>query len=308
LNPKRILVADDDPVVRLSLQTMLEKLGYEVLLAADGDQTQNVLMGDDTPPMAIVDWMMPGRDGIDVCRAIRNSGRTPYTYIIMLTGRRDKEDCIAGLEAGADDYIRKPFDFDELQARVQAAERIVTLQQELRSKANQDDLTGLLNRGAILAALERLAAHAEREGRPLSVIVADLDRFKQVNDSYGHPVGDTVLKSASQRFALAVRAYDVVGRYGGEEFLILLPGCPLDKGLEVAERVRSAIADQPMTTAAGALQVTLSLGVAEAGAEEFKTDAVIEAADKALYLAKRRGGNCVEGAVTGDASPRSSAG
>src|SRR5919106_835983 len=181
----RVLVVDDDAITRLTLGTLLTKRGYEVLTATNGDDAYSLLQRDDAPKLAIVDWMMPGLNGIELCRKLRESGRA-QTYIVMLSGRREKEDFIAGLDAGADEYVRKPFDIDELHARMRSAQRIIAIQEELRSKAYEDDLTGLFNRAGILEILRRELAHAARDGKPLSVLLADLDKFKNVNDTYGH--------------------------------------------------------------------------------------------------------------------------
>ena len=292
----RILVADDDPITRISLQSLLTKRGYEVTTASDGDEAHTILLRDDAPPLAIVDWMMPGRDGVEVCKDLRKAGKRSYTFVVMLSGRREKEDFIAGLEAGADDYVRKPFDIDELHARIRAAERILKLQEELRTKANEDELTGVLNRGAIVDILQRVLAHAARANEAVSVILVDLDNFKQINDMHGHPVGDAVLREVSTRLGWSLRAYDALGRYGGEEFLIVLPGCSTGNALEVAERVRGSVANEAVTTNAGELPVTISLGVAGTDSPPVEMDALILGADKALYRAKQGVRNRVESA------------
>jgi diguanylate cyclase (GGDEF)-like protein len=291
----KILVADDDAITRLTLKMLLSKRGYDVITACDGDEAYKLLQQDDAPRLAILDWMMPGLDGVELCRKLRESGVAPYTYIVMLSGKCEKEDFIAGLEAGANDYVKKPYDIDELDARMQAAQRIVTLQDDLRSKANDDELTGVSSRGAIIEVLRRGLAHALRDGKPLSVIFVDLDNFKRVNDTHGHPVGDAVLREVSRLLGAQLRAYDAVGRYGGEEFLIVLPGCASANALEVAERVRRAVAEKPVNTTAGQVAMTISLGVATTGGQSVGPDELIQAADKALYWAKRAGRNRVQG-------------
>jgi len=291
----RILVADDDAITRLTLKILLSKRGYDVVTACDGDEAYKLLQQGDAPRLAIVDWMMPGLDGVELCRKLREAGSAPYTYIVMLSGKCEKNDFIAGLQAGANDYVKKPYDIDELDARMQAAQRIVTLQDDLRSKANEDELTGVLSRGAIIEILRRELAHTLRDGKPLSVIFVDLDNFKQVNDTHGHPVGDVVLRGVSRSLGAQLRAYDAVGRYGGEEFLVVLPGCGSANALHVAERMRRAVADQPVNTAAGLVPMTVSLGVATTDGASLGADDLIAAADKALYWAKRAGRNRVEG-------------
>ncbi len=291
----RILIAEDDDVARIKLEFMLGKWGYEVVIARDGFEALHLLEREDAPLLAILDWVMPELDGIEVCRKLRQSGRAPYIYLIILTGKGAEHDVLAAMEAGADDYLRKPFDLEELRARVRAGERIVTLQEALRAQASRDALTGLLNRGAIMELLQRELARAWRATSPVSVILADLDHFKNVNDTYGHPVGDAVLRDTAKRLRVPLRLYDSLGRYGGEEFLIVLPGCASTSAVAVAERVRIAIAEISIELPEGRIAVTASFGTASAGdAQGFESDGLIQAADEALYRAKRGGRNRVE--------------
>jgi diguanylate cyclase (GGDEF)-like protein len=251
--------------------------------------------------MAILDWMMPGMDGIEICRRIRTLQPDPYRYVLLLTAKDDKHDVVQGLEAGADDYLTKPFDVDELHARVRAGKRILELQNELiqareslRFEALHDHLTGVWNRGAVLNLLQREVQRRQRSGEALGVIMADVDHFKKINDSYGHLVGDAVLAEVARRLTASVRGYDSVGRYGGEEFLIIVPGCD-PKGLVVsAERLRGVIADSPIDTTSGPIPVTLSVGLVSVDAdntESVEHIALVQAADSALYRAKAAGRN-----------------
>jgi two-component system cell cycle response regulator len=290
----KVLVADDDSVTRSVLKGLLSKRGYEVIVAQDGLTAYEILQSPDAPTLAIVDWMMPGLDGIELCRKLRQSPRHAFIYIVMLSGRRDKQDFIAGLEAGADDYVGKPFDIDELHARMRAGQRVLACYEHLRSQANEDDLTGLFNRGAITEVLRRELEHASRDGTPTSLILADVDHFKQVNDVYGHGTGDAVLRELARILQASIRTYDVAGRFGGEEFLIVVPGCELSRAVQVAERLRRAVERQPIGTAEGALPITISFGVACSDGLEIEQAALIEAADMALYRAKRGGRNRVE--------------
>ncbi len=294
----KILVADDEGATRLKLEALLVKLGYEVIVAHDGIEAWDVLQREDSPTLAIIDWIMPGLDGVEICRRVRESGKRPYTYLIMLTVKDEKQDLVLGMEAGADDYLSKPFDLDELRVRLHAGERVLALQDELRVQATHDDLTGVLNRGTILEILQRELAHVTRKGESAGIVLADLDNFKRINDTYGHPIGDEVLREASRRLGARMRSYDAIGRYGGEEFLIVLPGCGKGCVAEVAERMRALIADQPIVTHAGNIDITVSLGVAvvEKG-HTLKLDSVIVVADEALYRAKRGGRNRVEGPI-----------
>jgi len=226
---------------------------------------------------------------------------------LLLTAKDNKQDVIAGLEAGADDYLTKPFDVDELHARVRAGKRILDLQaalirahDELQFSAAHDPLTGLWNRGLILELLKKEVQRRQRTGDPLGVIMADIDYFKKINDTYGHPIGDTVLQEVTRRLAAGVRTYDAVGRYGGEEFLVVLPGCRAADLAVSAERLRHSIADFPVETSAGQLSVTVSLGLSSVEQGENKSldwDTLLRTADQALYVAKARGRNRAEAAA-----------
>ncbi len=301
----RILIAEDDLVSRRLLQSTLQKWGYQVVVANDGAQAWAILQTEDSPKLAILDWMMPGLDGPEVCRRLRNVTGGAYVYVILLTARTEKDDLITGMDAGADDYVTKPFYHHELKVRLRAGQRIIELHAQLLAtqaaiseQARRDALTGLLNRGAIFDALKSEVSRATRERHSLSVVMADLDRFKQVNDTYGHMAGDMVLREAALRMASSVRPYDSVGRYGGEEFLLVLPGCDHASGISFAERIRLGIASQPFPPMGEDLPVTCSFGVASVGPEigYFETDMLVKAADEALYRAKRDGRNRVESA------------
>jgi two-component system cell cycle response regulator len=293
----RILIADDDPVTRLALETLLTRRGWELVTAIDGGEAYDILCRADAPKLAIVDWMMPFMSGPQLCRKLRESVQGKQTHIIMLTGKRGKEDVVTGLGAGADDYVRKPFEIDELHARLCAAQRIIELQEQLRSAANLDHLTGILNRRAVLDSLRSVLANAADEGTPVSIALIDVDRFKDINDAYGHLVGDAALRSIARLLNDHIRSYDVVGRYGGEEFLVVLPGCGLGDAFEVAERVRAYVARQSISTSAGALSLTISIGIASGAGDVVGVEGLIFAADKALYTAKNGGRNRVLGAL-----------
>ncbi|TAJ25950.1 MAG: GGDEF domain-containing response regulator, partial [Nitrospirae bacterium] len=263
----------------------------------------------DRPQLAILDWMMPKLDGIQLCQAIRKRPTQPYTYLLLLTSKTSKSDIVKGLTAGADDYLTKPIDLDELRARIQAGQRILNLQTELvaareafQIQATHDSLTGLWNRTAIVAALEREIARAGREQTTFAVILADLDHFKDINDSYGHTAGDLVLVEAARRLRSVLRPYDAIGRYGGEEFLIVLPGCDGPDVMNTAERLRTRLDQPPIEITDGhAIPISISLGVTLGGADGPETAALfIKSADAALYRAKGRGRNCIEMAQPAD--------
>lgn len=310
----RILIAEDEPNLRQLLEVCVASWGYEVVVARNGTEAWRILQGDEPPRLVILDWVMPEMTGLEVCRNIRAAGQEPYTYVIMLTSQQREQDLIAGMEAGADDYITKPFKHNELKVRLRAGRRIVELQNELlaakealRTRATHDPLTGLWNHGEILHFLDQELAKAAREKQPVSVIMADLDHFKQINDSYGHLAGDAVLCTTAQRMLSLVRTYDFVGRYGGEEFLVILPDCDATQGAALAERLRASIASDRFSGPDGPIPITISLGVAESdnGAQR-DANALVGAADKALYQAKQQGRNrvAVAAADHGEAAGR----
>jgi diguanylate cyclase (GGDEF)-like protein len=245
---------------------------------------------------------MPGIDGIDLCRLVRGLGRDIRPYILMLSARDEKKDLVKGFQAGADDYVPKPFDPDELEARLHAGRRIVELQIEslaardsLRRLASHDFLTGIRNRNSILEELQREFDRSVRTGKGVAVAMADLDHFKQVNDTYGHPVGDKVLAEVARRMAAELRSYEAIGRYGGEEFLIVLSECDLEGAECMAQRVRNALASKPAEVHGALIPVTVSIGVAATDQWTHPTEALlVELADFALYKAKRLGRNRVE--------------
>jgi diguanylate cyclase (GGDEF)-like protein len=298
------LIAEDDPIFRRILESWFKKWDYRVTAVDNGLAAWEILQKEDAPQLAILDWMMPGMDGIELCRKIRSRNQGPYRYVLLLTAKDEKQDVIAGLEAGADDYLTKPFDVDELRARVRAGKRILDLQaalicaqNDLQYAAAHDTLTGLWNRGAIFDLLRREVSRRQRTGDPLGVIMADIDYFKKINDTHGHQVGDAVLQEVTRRLAADVRPYDVVGRYGGEEFLIIFPGCTTANLIVGAERLRQSIASHPVETSAGQVAVTLSLGLASVEQDEKETlgcEGLLRTADEALYAAKARGRNRVE--------------
>jgi len=298
----RILAAEDNPVFQTMLRSMLTKWGYDAVIARDGNEAWKILESENAPRLALLDWMMPGMDGVEICRRIRAAGREPYIYILLLTARADSQDLVEGMEAGADDYLTKPFNAHELRVRLRAGCRILDLQEQLllarealREQATHDALTGLLNRASILETLQNELARAGRQGHPVALLMADLDHFKQINDTWGHLAGDAVLRDVARSMKSAIRRYDAIGRYGGEEFLIVLPGCDGPAARAQAERLREAVAAEPLVATGESLRVTCSIGVAcRASPRPSDTDALVREADRALYQAKDQGRNRVD--------------
>jgi diguanylate cyclase (GGDEF)-like protein len=279
--------------MRTVLVALLEHLGHEAVLARDGTEAWAIIQREDAPSLVILDWIMPGMDGVEICRRLRQSAKRPYQYLLMLTAKDEMQDLVESIESGADDYLRKPFDERELRARLHAGQRILVLQDELRVRATVDDLTGLWNRAAVLDILKRELELSKRNGVPLSILLADLDHFKRINDTHGHAVGDEVLREASKRMAARLRPYDELGRYGGEEFLVVLPGCSSSAALTAAHRVKEAVGAVAINTAVG--PITVSIGVASAmPGDTIAVDRIVIDADKALYRAKRTGRDRVE--------------
>jgi two-component system, cell cycle response regulator len=303
-----ILIAEDDLVSRRILEAFLVRWGYCVTQVSSGDEAWRVLNEEGSPRLAILDWMMPGLNGVELCAKVRARTGVAYVYVLLLSSRSEKKDKLEGLQGGADDYLTKPFDAEELQARLFVGERILKLQDELLSgrdalhfQATHDTLTGLVNRGEILNQVTRELSRSERTSRSVGVIMCDIDHFKKVNDTYGHLTGDVVLRGVAQRLTAHLRPYDSVGRYGGEEFVILAPISDVTGTLHVAERIRADIEAMKFPTQAGELRVTMSFGAAirEDGTSPH-TEAILQAADAALYRAKASGRNRVELATADD--------
>ncbi len=298
----KILIADDDPVSLRRLEKTLAGWGYHVQAATDGSEAWRLLSQPDAPKLAILDWVMPGMDGIEICQAERQLARDRYTYILLLTSKTAQNDIITGLQAGADDYLCKPVDHSELQLRLRAGCRIVELQESLfeacralKQQAMHDQLTELWNRRAVHDFLTQELSRASREGAPTSIVLADIDHFKLVNDTFGHAVGDSVLRQVAERLKMELRDYDRIGRYGGEEFLVVLPGCTRDDAARQAERIRAAVSRTAFAVGGVTLAVTMSAGVAvDEGGGPADLDTLLHRSDVALYRAKRSGRNRVE--------------
>ena len=296
----RILVAEYNATARLALGRMLQEWGHEVVVTKDTAEAWQVLHSAAAPRLAVLDWTMPEMDGAKLCRRVRALPTERPPYLLLLTARNGKEAVVAGLRAGADDYLSKPYDAEELRARLDVGLRLVGLtddlleaQASMRVQARTDPLTGVLNRGAVMGELEGLRRRAAEGGHGLGVGMLDIDHFKRVNDTYGHAAGDEVLREVVRRALAALRPCDVLGRFGGEEFLIVVPDAWDPQLAGALDDVRRAVAAEPVRVDGDSLiTVTASLGGALYGAESL--DQLIARADAALYAAKEGGRDRVE--------------
>jgi two-component system chemotaxis response regulator CheY len=291
-----VLIAEDCNFFRQILIKTISSWGYEVVIAQDGDKAWEILQQENAPRLAILDWVMPGLSGPEICRKVAGRERIPYIYLILLTSKNNKDDIVAGLEAGADDYIAKPFHEKELIWRIKIGERIVRLENKISHLAATDALTGIMNRRAFMEKLEAEINRAQRKQRFLSIIMIDIDYFKKINDTYGHNLGDTVLQKFTQHLATQLRSYDFFGRYGGEEFIICLPEASENQAGQIAERLRISLADLAIHVPGGdeTFRITASFGVS--GTDTISKgcrDILLNKADQALYRAKAQGRNRV---------------
>jgi len=302
----RILLVEDSAIERLQIGSYLNEWNLEFVAAKDGLEAWSCLQSPDAPNLVLLDWMLPGLDGIELARRIRTLGANEaYIYTVMLTAKDKKQHLLTAMAAGADDYLAKPVDPSELKARIQVAKRILDLHQSLRFAATHDFLTKLLNRAEILASLRRELSRSAREDNPVAVIMADIDHFKEVNDSLGHTVGDIVLKEVAERLKSDLRPYDLVGRHGGEEFLIVLPNCSLKVAARRADEIRQLVCKDEIVTAFSSVPATVSMGVTAAErADKLTIEDLLQQADKALYMAKENGRNCVQTFIAGDQALR----
>jgi diguanylate cyclase (GGDEF)-like protein len=299
----RILVAEDSKVYRHLISKCLKEWDFDFVVANDGKTAWEIVESEWAPTVAVLDWVLPGLSGLELCQRIRSRvDNEQYVYTIVLTAKSHCDDLLAAMDAGADDYLSKPFDPPELKARLLAGRRIILLQRELisareslRFAATHDAITGLLNRVEIIAFLRREIARGRREHRPVGIVLGDLDHFKRVNDTFGHSAGDALLQETARRFRSALRVYDGVGRYGGEEFLLIMPGCDLETATQRADTIRRLIEKDAVVAPQGSVSATISMGVTVADfARDASIEALLEGADEALYRAKKAGRNRVE--------------
>ncbi len=297
------LVVDDSAVYRKLIGDYLRSWSFGVTLAVNGTEAWRILEQPDSPKLALLDWVLPDLDGIELCKRIRQAdSSSPYVYVILLTSNEGRQNMLEAMQAGADDYLVKPFDELELKARLLVGKRILDLQDELvsaresmRHAATHDSLTGLMNRGEIFSMLERELERARREHTRVGVILCDIDRFKRVNDTLGHLFGDEALREIGRRLREQLRVYDGVGRYGGEEFLMVLPNCDLPNALMRANQLRETVAGTPVVCSGEEKLITMSMGVAVSdGGGKQELEALLNRADAGLYAAKEKGRNRVE--------------
>ena len=303
----KVLIAEDDRVSRRILKATLERWGYEVSVAEDGREAWEKIQSDDVP-LVILDWMMPEMDGLEVCRRIRSKDDGDYTYVIFLTAKEGKTDIVTGLDSGADDYVVKPFHKDELRSRVKVGRRMVQLERSLQ-QANRklqvmavtDSLTEFFNHAAILTRFAEERNRSQREGIPLSMIMADIDFFKSVNDKYGHVAGDKVLLEVARRIKRASRQYDSLGRYGGEEFMVVLPGTDAEEARDVAGRLHQEVGNSPIDIGSQSISVSISVGYGTIPwMMAIDEESIVRAVDVALYRAKENGRDRVESILDED--------
>ncbi|MGB8012843.1 MAG: diguanylate cyclase [Terriglobales bacterium] len=297
------LVVDDSAVYRKLIGDHLRSWDFAVTLAKSGAEAWEILEQPDAPKLVLLDWVLPDMDGTELCQRLRQAGSShPYVYVILLTSKEGRQNMLDALQAGADDYLVKPFDEMELKARLLVGKRILDLQEELvsaresmRHAATHDSLTGLMNRGEILAMLERELERARREHQPIGVILGDIDHFKSVNDTFGHLFGDEALREIGRRLRAQLRVYDGVGRYGGEEFLMVLPNCDLANVLLRADELRQFIARTPVAHSGVERLITMSMGVAVSSCQgKDEVEGLLNQADAGLYAAKENGRNRIE--------------
>jgi two-component system cell cycle response regulator len=290
-----ILIVDDHPDNVDLLKDRLEARGYSTLTAHDGEEALDVVeAGQPMPDLILLDIMLPRLTGLDVTRLIKGNKELPFIPIIMQTALDSTQDKVDGLDAGADDYITKPINFAELEARVRSLLRIKALQDQVDILSKTDALTGIDNRRHLEQRLEETFEHSVRMQEPFACVMCDLDRFKSVNDGHGHQAGDAVLRELAKLLKEAAREIDRVGRYGGEEFMLILPGATAEAAVTFAERVRKSVEEHTFAFDGGSVQRTISCGVAGWPHPQIaNVDALVRAADDALYVAKEQGRNCV---------------
>ncbi len=297
----KVLIAEDEKVLQYRLEKFTEEMGFEVVSCSNGLEAWEIVQSENAPRLLVLDWMMPGMDGIEICRKVREQANASYTFILLLTSKGRQEDYVKGMEAGADDYITKPFNHSELRARLGVGRRIIELNEELLNIRNnleeqvvRDKLTGLYNRHYMVDTLEKEFSRSLRYNTDLSCLLLDLDYFKDVNDTFGHAFGDMVLREFSTCLKQDERKADIPFRYGGEEFMVLLPNTSIAGAQNVAEKIRSICDKKRYNDGNSAITVTVSIGISSVKQYQLlESKELLALADKALYRAKAEGRNRV---------------
>ncbi|WP_378955844.1 GGDEF domain-containing protein [Pelosinus sp. sgz500959] len=291
----RILIADDKSVNRRMLRNMIEEMDMRSIEAHDGEEAWEILQRDDAPQIVLLDWVMPKLSGLEVCRriALERLQSAKYSYVILITSKDKDEEITEGFLAGADDYITRPFNGNELRMRLRVGIRIVQMQRDLLKLLHWDPLTNALNRRAVLERLDEEIKRSTRSKSPLSIAMLDIDHFKEINDTHGHLVGDIVLTEAVARILNSLRSYDLVGRYGGDEFLLIFPDTTAADANTMCNRIRNSFLQDPIMSGDLTLFLTVSVGVTSLNGSTSLADTLIHHADDALYTAKRHGRNQV---------------
>lgn len=298
------MIVDDDPLERMIVEKVLKRNNHEVIAANNGLEAWKHIQ-DDPVRFVITDWMMAEMDGLALIEKVRQADFPYYIYMILLTAKDNISDIVAGLNTGADDYLTKPFDPLELQARIMVGERILMLEDSLRQTRDQlehqalhDNLTGLMNRRAIYKYIQLELEKARRAPAPFSIIFLDIDDFKKVNDRFGHMTGDTLLKALADVLRSRCRPYDGLGRWAGDEFIVALPNTTSENAVKVANRILDS-AQQVQVVPSGAedFRFGISAGIATVAsipAADMLLEQLIQCADEALYRAKNAGKNRIE--------------
>lgn len=287
----KILIADDDPVFRRLMESLLSKWGYEVIIACNGTEAWQAFQQPDPPYLAVLDWKMPGIDGVELCRRIKAEFKFRAIYAILVTAHQQPDDCVLALEAGADDFVAKPINPAELLARVRAGARVVEYQRLLQNMALEDPLTGLGNRRAFAADIDRLANFSQRHGQAFALLIADINAFKKINDLWGHDVGDLMLQKVATALRNTFRAEDAVYRLGGDEFAVLFPSLAEPQAIPVERLLQNLAVQLKESPIEGfsAEQVKLSIGVAcHSPAAPVSAAEIYRTADQNMYADKCR--------------------
>lgn len=292
----KILIIEDDPVTRLLIVRTMSQWGHEVIEAESGEQAIEIVEAnlEQAPNLLITDWSLPHMSGLEVCKYLKSSLKDHFFYVIMLTRKAESEDLVEAMEEGVDDYMVKPFAPEEFRVRVRAGMRIVEQAQKLQFLASHDELTELWNRRMVMHHLEMEWQRTLRDGLPMSIMMMDIDHFKSINDNYGHLVGDAALKHFADIIRKVLRPYDIVGRYGGEEFLTILPETDREQAKQVAERVRSSLEQSPLVIDQNhKMTMTVSIGIAQSDQTTKNIKCILGKGDEAMYQAKTSGRNKV---------------